>query len=242
MSLALVASVVTLAACGSSDGGTPKGTVGMVGDIPITKTELNHWMATIIGGDFYEIARVTAPKQLVSEPPNLASCVAKLKSVAKVAGTSELTHRCQQFEQLLKKQAMAYLINSDVEVGEDAERHVNVSNQEIQTSFNALRREQLPTERALQEYLTQRDWSLSDEIFLVKRNLLGNKLLQKVHQELGPKASEAQLDAYYKQLGVKWTGKTSCDPGYVVEGCKQYVAPQTPSSVSPASVIEETIR
>jgi hypothetical protein len=236
---AIVASAVTLASCGGS--GTPAGTIAQVGDIPITKTELNHWMATIVGGDFYELTRVTAPKQLVSEPPNPTACVAKMKTVAKVTTTTELSHRCQQLAQLLKKQALAYLIESDVEVGEDAEHGITVTNQEIQASFNEVRKAQLPTEAALREYLAQRDWSLSDELFLVKRNLLGSKLLEKVKHELGAKATEPEIDAYYKRLGAKWTDKSSCNPGYVVEGCKQYVAPKNPSPVSPAVAIDEIV-
>jgi hypothetical protein len=235
--VALVASTAGLAACG----GTSSDTVAQIGTIKISKPQLSHWMSTIIGGDFYELTHVTAPTMLVSDPPHIATCMSQLKTVANGPSRSHLMSRCQQLYKLIREQALSYLINSYVNLAEDTEVGVTVDNSEIQAAFASLRSSEFPTETALHEYLAQRRWSLSDELFLVKRDLLGTKLLESVHKKLGAKASEAQIDAYYKALAAKWLAKTSCIRGYVVEGCKQYVAPASPSAVSPASVIEEVL-
>jgi hypothetical protein len=232
----VIAATVAVSACGSSGS---SGVVARVGNTPITKVDLNHWMSTLLGGDYFEITGATVPRGVVSEPENLSLCVAKLKTIAVGKVKAELTHRCRQLHSLLREQAMEYLINSDVYAGEDAETGATVSNHEIQVAFASLKGEAFPTPATLQQYLAQRDWSLADEMFVVKRDLLGTRLLQKVREKLGKEASEAALDQYYKTLTAKWVAKTSCIAGYIVKGCRQYRKLATPPTVSPAIVIEE---
>jgi hypothetical protein len=235
---AAVAIATSVAACG---GGSASDVVAEVGHTTITKAELNHWMPTLLGGDMYELTDISSPKTVVSEPSNFTVCVRSLKTVAPDLTTAELTTRCHQLNQLLRVQAVEYLINSDVLIGQAAEVGATVSNREIATAFNELKGRAFPTDAALQLYLQQRDWSLSTELFIIKRNLLGTKLLQKVSAKLGKKPSEEAIDRYYKTLNNRWLAKTTCRPGYIVEGCRQYKKPKTPAKTSPAIVIEETL-
>ena len=49
----------------------PGDAVAQVGDATISKATLNHWMSTMVGGDFAEDSTVTAPQGLVSDPPTM---------------------------------------------------------------------------------------------------------------------------------------------------------------------------
>jgi hypothetical protein len=230
--------IAATAAFGGCGGGSSD-VVARVGSTPITTVELNHWMSTLAGGDYFEITAATIPRGVVAEPENLPLCISKLKTIALGKVKYELRHRCQQLYSLLKEQAVEYLINSDVYAGEDAEQGATVSNHEIRVALASDKGEEFPTPATLQQYLAERDWSFSDEMFIEKRDLLGTKLLQKVHEKLGSTASEEAIDQYYKALARKWHAKTSCNPGYVVSGCKEYRKPATPPTLSPAIVMEE---
>lgn len=235
--LAAFTVIVGLAACGGGDGASEA--VARVGKTEITKPELNHWMATLLGGDFYEITGKVAPQHLVSEPVRIGVCTKNLATLAPHLTSAQLVARCRQLHSLLREQAIEYLIEADVVTEEDAELGITVDQNEVEAAFNTMRSEDLPTEAVLREYLVARHWSLSDELFLVKRDLQSSKRLKKVHEKLGKGVSEAALDAYYNEVMKKWVANTSCMPGAVVDGCKEYKPPKAPVTISPAIAIEE---
>lgn len=246
---AMVLAAVTLPACGSggdapSSGGEPVTTeaaspnsIVTLGRAGISKATLNHWMSTIAGGDFFEISGMTAPSGLVSEPPNYAMCAANLKTLVPSLSQQELRTKCKQFQQAVKQQAIGYLITVDTILGQNAEQGIHVSNQEIQQAFKKLQAAQFHSERETQQYLANRHWSLSDELFIIKRDLLSSKL----RSALEARFSGEALVNYVHNMDKKWTEKTSCSPGYVVEGCRQYVSTRaaTASGPSAATLIEE---
>jgi SurA N-terminal domain len=226
-------------------GGSPRSgeVVAHVGQSAITKAALNHWMSILAGGDFYETSEITTPKGLVSEPPRYDVCVADLKMlVARGSSTlasAQLATKCHQLHQALKEQALSYLIASQTLIGEDVEQDLNVSEGEVDRDLRRLKAEQFPTEAEYRRYLQLRGWSRADERYLVRRNLLSSKLLRKLQRSF---SSEQGFARYVADEAKKWTEKTTCAAGYVVEGCRQYDPMPKQLNPAPAVLIEEIAR
>ncbi len=55
-----------------------------------------------------------------------------------------------------------------------------------------------------------------------------------IKQQLTASQQQAALTAFVKEFKKKWTGRTECRTGYVVQDCKQYKAPSTTSTGSSA--------
>lgn len=235
---------VSVTACGGS-GGASADAVAHVGDTAITEASLSHWMSSIMGGDFYELTGKVAPTGLVSEPPNFAACVTALEGYeaapapgsAKDASTT-LRHKCEQLHLAIKQQALAYLITAYVAVGEGAEQGLTANGSEIEHLFKQIQEAQFPTEAQLSQYLANRHWTLKDELFLVKRDLLSQKLTTKLkHKFTGPSGERALIN-YVREVRGRWTAKTTCRPAYVVEGCKEH-NPSSSAGPSPSALIQE---
>ncbi|HXN39416.1 MAG TPA: hypothetical protein VN892_15370 [Solirubrobacteraceae bacterium] len=261
----LVATSLALAgltACGSSNSGTATQAssdgssggpiVAQVGSSSITRSTLSHWMATIVGGDYDESLSHPAPKGLVSDPPNYPRCVAAIETIGPPKTTTEtpqqihsgLVGDCHQLYESLKQQALAYLIQGLWSVAEGAEEGIVVSSAEIQKAFERLKAERYPKEAELAAYLAGREWSVSDELYLIKRDLLDARIGAKHEQALRKtvKGGREALERAVLELAIhnqkNWIAKTSCSPGYVViSECKQYKGPET--NGAPDALLEQ---
>jgi foldase protein PrsA len=56
-----------------------------------------------------------------------------------------------------------------------------------------------------------------------------------IKQQLTARGQQEALSKFVKEFRKKWTGKTECRDGYVVQNCKEYKAPKTPKT-SPTAV------
>jgi hypothetical protein len=211
----------------------PSGAVAQVGNALITRAQVNHWMSTLLGGDFYENKRIVAPKGLVADPPDYPRCVASLRRFAVSAkpSTAELEGKCHELNEALKQQALELLIESQWSINRGAELGLKVGQVEIQKAFNRLSAREFPTVAALHRYLALRGWTLSVELDLVRRDLLGTKLLQKL------KGTRA-LTRFSRESTRKDKAETSCRLGYVVESCREYSGSAS-MTLSPAVLIEQ---
>ncbi len=246
--VAAMLAAVSVASCGGSHGASGD-TVAQIAGTAITRATLNHWMSTIIGGDFYELTGKVAPTGLVSEPPHYTACVTVLEGYeaaprpGNAAGApAALRHKCEQLYRAIKQQTVAYLITADVAVGEGAEQGLTVNSSEIEQAFKRIQAVQFPTETALSQYLADRHWTLKDELYLVKRDLLSQKLTTKLKRKFNSAGGEQALAGYIRETRRRWTAKTTCRPGYVVPGCRQYdsqKATASSSDPSPSALIEE---
>jgi foldase protein PrsA len=59
-----------------------------------------------------------------------------------------------------------------------------------------------------------------------------------IKQQLTATQQQTALSKFVKEFKKKWTGKTECRTGYVVQDCKSYKAPKTTST--PAPVVPQT--
>jgi hypothetical protein len=258
----VVASLATclLAACGSSGGDAVatqasndrgEAIVAQVGGSRITRSELSHWMATIVGGDYDENLHHPAPRGLVSDPPDYAKCISAIETLGPPANTAEtpqqahatLQSDCQKLYQDLKQQTLSYLIHGLWSVEEAAEYGIAVTNAQIQQTLTRIKKERYASPAAFAALLANREWSLSDELYLIKRDLLYAKLGAK-HNELLHKTTNASGVALERIVFLheleeikRWKGRTSCTPGYVVPECAHYSGAGTTSS--PNSLLEQ---
>ncbi len=244
--VAVCLAAIGLTACGGG-GGIPGDAIAEVGETVITKAELSHWMATLTGGDYYEVARShTVPAGLVSEPPNYGTCVASLEGAAAQASavqpkpanaapkqtTAQLLRKCQELYRALRLQATAYLINVTWVTDVYAEDGVRASSQDIQRALARDKATHYSEPGAFERYLAGTRRSLADELIVVKLNVLSEKIQQKVRAEGLQRVTHDLSEA-----ALRWTAKTSCRPGYVVPHCKQFK--KWVPSTDPAVLLEQ---
>lgn len=229
IAVALTASA--LSACGSSSmgsrGAIPSGAVVVVGDTPITKANLNHWMQTVIGGDFYERVKKRAPVGLVAEPANYPACISASETI--VAGSPhksaftkpDYEEKCRQLYESVKEQALGFMISVQWRVNEASEAGIELSDADIARYARELNARDFPHPGELAAYLANRRWIPSDQLYQFKRNLLTIKLKNKINAADNPKAESEYVHFVSANL-KKRKAETSCRPTYLALQCRQF--------------------
>ncbi len=242
LALTVLALLITagLSACGN--GGDM--TVATVGKTKISRGTLNHWMSTVVGGDYNQVVAPKAPLGLVSEPADYSRCVAAAAQIVpKTNGklklnASQIGVKCRQLHRAIKEQALSYLIGVLWRAEEGVELGQTVSDREVARQLQQVNYKQFANPARFRLYLASRRWSLSDELYLLKRNMLDTKFLARLKQRaesLG--GGERIMSKLVRENVAKWTARTSCAPGYHAWQCKQY---GTSKEASPsASVLLE---
>ena len=244
LACALSGVIAAMSGCGGSSG-MPESAVAQVGGTSITRAALGHWMASLVGEDYFQHVGARAPQGLVSEPPNYQGCLtAAEKIVPKLPdGRLELTRaqllgRCRQLYRSLQRQALSLLLSFAWRAGEGAEQGIEVSDAEVLQSLARVRAEQFPKDGQFEAYLDQRDWSLSDELAELKRSLLSTKLLAAFRRRHPTSNWPIEYGRLLEANAKKWRSRTTCRTGYVVEQCKQGVPSQPAPSSSPSVLLE----
>jgi hypothetical protein len=226
--------------CGG-DPGIPGNAVAQVGNEAIGKATVDHWMSAFLRGDYYEKVGAIMPRGLFPEPPDYATCVSTLTAIttppsgSRGPAVGQLKTKCAQLYEGIKLQTIGFLLTYQWSLGQGAEHGLKLSRAELEQEFKRVQAEHFPTETELQHYLIDHGLTIADELILVTRNVETAKLLHKLNEQGGEKA----LITYYKRSIPKWTMKTSCRPGYVVEQCKEYKTNRTPTGPSPSVLLEE---
>lgn len=143
--------------------------------------------------------------------------------------------KCRQLYQALRLQAVAVLVRAQWIMEVDREVGVTVNDGEVLRFFKRSNAERFPKESEFQHYLASKRESVSDELLLLKLDLLAQKTQRKMTS--GGKPVIAKLVAAEQ----KWTSKTTCSPGYVVVHCKAYTGEPAVASSPPASVLIEQV-
>jgi hypothetical protein len=212
----------------------------------ITKPMLDHWMRTMVGGDFRSNVGTKGPVGLVSEPANYPACIRAAKTVIPRSykgrlkiNDAEISAKCHLLYKTVKAQALSFLLSVQWTVLEGEEQGIRISDAELHRHFRDFQREVYGSSLAKQhKYLMERHWNVADVLYQFKRNMLVSRILPKFKARV-EKAGGG--DRTYARLALeRYRGliaKTSCKPGYVVEGCKEYRAPAVPLP-SPSVVLE----
>jgi hypothetical protein len=237
-----------LAACGSSKpsaASAGKEVVARVGTTPITRAAISHWMTTLVGGDYYELSGShLIPAGLVSDPPDYSGCESRLEAVAahspsteaKPTGT-QISTKCRQLYQAMRHQAAAYLVQAQWLINTYAALGITVTDQEVQQELARWSAEnKFNTEAQRNQFLALQRRSLADELLLMRLDVLGQKAEKEIHHE--GKAFVAKLT----ETEQKWTSKTTCTAGYVVQHCRQFTSEPAPTAaLPPSSILVEQI-
>jgi hypothetical protein len=253
LALAAIVLVTTaLGACGSSSpksasksspSAIPSNSVALVGEIPITRANLNHWMHSMVGGDFWERFIKRAPADLVSEPANYAQCEVAARTLIAEGKhkrhftPTQITQKCRQLYGAIREQAMTFLINVSWRINEGKENGIAVSDAEASSYAAHYVAQFYPKAGQYATYLGQREWAPSDDLYQVKRNLLTKKLREKVSglsstEEETPQA-RTKYFSFVKAHIAKRMAETRCRTEYSVSMCGGY---REPASVPPAPV------
>ena len=241
--LLLLTLCLGLSACGGSGDGQ---TVATVGKSTITKSTLNHWMSTVVGGDYHQVVGRRAPAGLVTEPADYPRCVsAAERVVASSTATpkpsydhAQLLQKCHQLHKALKEQALSYLIAVLWRAEEGKEVGESVSDRELDQRVSEIRYKEYANPAQFDRYLAERNWTIGDERYLLKRNMLDDKYLARLKAQVAKLGGNEQAYGRLVRENVaKWTSKTSCSPGYRAWQCKQ-AASSKEARPSPSQLLE----
>lgn len=203
--------------------------VAKVGDTTVTRSELSHWMATLAGGDFYEIGKGHAvPVRLASEPPDYTACVDSLKAAATKARSkpadspppgsavtaAQLLNKCHELYVALRLQATTYVIEGRWLIAVAAALGVRASEAEVQSMLRQVETREYPKPGEFQRYLTNSRRSIADERFVIKLDVMEKRL----GKQLKTRAKQIEL----LEAGHRVTAETDCRAGYVVPHCRQF--------------------
>jgi hypothetical protein len=237
-----------LAACGSSQPKTiPSNAVALIDHTPLSKATLNHWMNSIVGGDFYEHFGRRAPRGLVSEPANYPACMNAATTLTVASGRSftsnQLADKCRQLYQAIKEQTLSFLIPAQWRIDEAAEVGVKVSDADVASISRQDVAQRYPKAGEFDTFLANHEWAPSDELYQLKRNLLTTKLREKVSHRSSNEHETLQSHAafvhFVLQHTKKQTASTLCRPAYSVPTCRGYKTTTASSTTSPLLILEE---
>lgn len=119
-------------------------------------------------------------------------------------------------------QALGFLITSEWVVGEATARGVSVSEAEVKQRFAQLVHESFPKAGSMQNYLSKSGQTEADLLARIKVELLSSKIAAKVSAGKSAAQRSASLTTFENAFHAHWKNYTSCEPGYVMEDCKQY--------------------
>lgn len=195
--LPLVLALV-LAGCGGGGGSSTTATVSVVPSSPAAST----YASSSSAGAVASVAGVPISK----------SSYEHWLAVEKAGGTStNAGHR-----------ALSFLITSQWVIGEAAARKLTVSEAEVKQRFAQISKQSFPKAGALQKFLAKAEETEADLLARVKVELLESRITAQVTAGKSAGQHGALLASFEKSFHAHWKALTSCQPGYVMEDCKQY--------------------
>jgi hypothetical protein len=209
---------LTLNGCGSSSQG-----VITVGSNSISKAAYDHWLGAVIALASY--APQEPPRTF--DPPNFTKCIVRLRLIAPLQNaahlsSSQLKATCQTEYAQLRERTASLLIYDYALRSEAAARHIDVSDAEVVARFKKIRQQVYPNVVEFRKALASSHQTTSDLLFEVKNQLLAAKLQHQLAGSLKSRTEGAAEAAFALKLQERWKSRTSCQPGYIVNGCKQF--------------------
>jgi Raf kinase inhibitor-like YbhB/YbcL family protein len=151
--------------------------------------------------------------------------------------TAALSHAKAQHRAALKNQVLGFLITSQWVLAEAAHLGLDVSEAEVRQRLHQVTAKQFPKASQLKHYLASVGETEADLLMRVKGELLESKIAQ--HVTAGKTASTEPhllLSDFQKSFEARWRARTSCQPGYVIEDCREYKGvPHAPAASSSSS-------
>jgi foldase protein PrsA len=194
-------------------GGVPSDGVAKVGDTTIKKSDFDHWLAAAARqqSQGQPGASAAAPP----DPPNFTKCIAAkqqqpLPTGAQKPPVAQLKSQCKQQYDGLKQQTMQFLISAQWLEQEAAAKGVKATPTQVQTTFQAQKKQAFPKEADYQKFLKTSGRTQTDLLFQVRLSVLTNALQAKVVQGKGS-VTQAQVAAYYNRNKARFAQPESRD-------------------------------
>lgn len=178
-----------------------------------------------------------APAPAVSVAAQVLARAGKAK-----ASDAELRLKCRRLNAGIKEQALSYVLSVLWAIEEGNQIGSRVSEGEVTRRMRELADRDYHGPVQFARSLAQLRRTIADERFLVKRNILEDRFLERIDKQVAKLGGgEKTKIKIVLQNNAKWTAKTDCSPGYVAWECKQYRSSKA-SSTAPAVVLEELAR
>ncbi|THD79798.1 MAG: hypothetical protein E7812_08725 [Phenylobacterium sp.] len=198
-------------------------------------------MTTFAGRDYYTVSHhLTALPGLVSDPPQYARCVAKLEAAAASSPTGQaketavqLLSKCRELYEALRIQATGFLVSAQRAIDLAREMGITVTAASVQAFSRRVQAADYASEAQFRHFLESTGETQADSTLEAKVELLGAKVLKKI-------AATAGRERYVID-GGRWDAGAVCQPGYVVEYCKEFTGGTTYPSTPPPSVLMEQV-
>jgi hypothetical protein len=229
---------------GESGSGSDR-VVARIGNAVVTRAEVNHWMSTLAGQLYFTLSHGHVfPDGLVSDPPAYTRCASHLEAMAaaapkRIPGVTGVVmlRKCRDLHRALKVLATTRLVRVQWLIGLAGEEGVKISDPEVLSFYRQSSHEQYPSRAEAHRQLTAARTSVADELLVARKKLLAHKLDQKIQ------AGGARGQRRSNATEERWTAKTSCRPGYVIQYCSQFTGgePSPTASSPPATVLIEQI-
>lgn len=181
----------------------PGDAVVQVGGAPVTKTAFEHWVQVAAASG----AASTGGKVVVPDPPTYSKCIANLRATqptpAKGAvppSNAQLKKQCEQQYTTYKTTALNFLIQANWIIGQAEEMKISASKQEVEKTFNKLKKQQFPKQSEYEKFLKSTGFTTSDLLLRVKvQSVLTPKITSKVNGEAAKKVTKAEAEKYYNE-------------------------------------------
>jgi hypothetical protein len=120
-------------------------------------------------------------------------------------------------------QTLGFLISTQWLFDEAGARRISVSETAVSKHLAEAQQKVYHTPAELQKYLAKAKETMADLLLRAKAELLESAISQQVLSAKHTTAEkQAALSSFKTAFQAKWKAQTSCQPGYVVEDCKQY--------------------
>lgn len=182
------------------------------------------------GGSSTSSTATTVPASPAAAAADTAS-VSATDAVATVAGVPIAKTSYQHWLTVEQKlgatgnpshQALGFLITSQWVLGEAAARHLSVSEAEVRQRFAQLVHQSFPKAGSLQKYLAKSGENEADLLARIKVELLASHIAAHVTEGKASSQRSALLAGFERNFQAHWKRLTVCQPGYVMEDCREY--------------------
>src|SRR5690348_1146851 len=148
---------------------------------------LDHWMNTVLGGDYRASLGKTAPVGLVSDPPNYSRCVSVADAIAPKTSSgkpklsqAQLRVKCHQLNAAIREQALSYILAVLWRAEEGVELGAPATEGEISARLREMIYTQYHGPAGFRQMLSNQGRTVADERFLLKRNILEGRFLARM--------------------------------------------------------------
>jgi phosphatidylethanolamine-binding protein (PEBP) family uncharacterized protein len=119
-------------------------------------------------------------------------------------------------------QALGFLITSEWVLGEARGRHIALSEAEVKRRFTQLVHQSFPKAGSMHKYLEKSGETEADLLARIKVELLASHIAANVTAGKSSSQRSELLSGFERNFQTHWKALTICNPGYVMEDCKQY--------------------